>query len=172
MVMPEWSEYVLGENNSDIAIDTSEDNQAAALRLVSQAGRSLDLFSQDLESRIYDNMEFADAVRSLAVKTRDMHVRILIIDPDFIIKHGHRLIELARRLTSHMEIRKVHEDYCNNPEAYLVVDRRGLLHRKLASRYEAVVNFNNPMMATELHHQFTEMWERSKQYMDFKRLYI
>lgn len=170
--MSDWSEYILGENNTDIPIDTSEDNHAAALRLVSQGGRSLDIFSRDLEARIYDNMEFADAVRSLAIKTRDLHVRILVIDPDFIIKHGHRLVELARRLTSHMEIRKVHEDYCNNPEAYLVVDNRGLLHRKLASRYEAVVNFNNPMTATELHNQFSEIWDRSKQYMDFKRLYI
>jgi hypothetical protein len=170
--MLDWSEYNLGEHSSDIAIESSEDNQAAATRLVSQAGRSLDIFSRDLEPRIYDNMEFADAVRSLAVKTRDMHVRILVIDPDFIIKHGHRLIELARRLTSHMEIRKVHEDYCNNPEAFLVVDNRGLLHRKLASRYEAIVNFNNPMAATERHNQFSEMWDRSKQYMDFKRLYI
>lgn len=170
--MIDWSEYSLGEHGTDITIDTSEDNRCAALRLVSQGGRGLDIFSRDLEPRIYDNAEFADAVRSLAIKTRDMHVRILVIDPDYIIKHGHRLIELARRLTSHMEIRKVHEDYCNNPEAYLVVDRRGLLHRKLASRYEAVVNFNNPMKATELHDQFTEMWERSKQYMDFKRLHI
>lgn len=170
--MPDWSEYALGEHNSDIAIDTSEDNRAAVLQLVSQGGRNLDIFSRDLEPRIYDTPEFTDAVRTLAIKTRDMRVRILVIDPDFIIKHGHRLIELARRLTSHMEIRKVHEDYCNNPEAYLIVDNRGLLHRKNATRYEAVVNFNNPMRATELYHQFTEMWERSKQYMDFKRLYI
>lgn len=170
--MPDWSEYTLGENSGDIVIDTSEDNQAAAIRLVSQGRRNLDIFSRDLEARVYDNMEFADAVRSLAIKTRDLHVRILVIDPDFIIKHGHRLVELARRLTSHMEIRKVHEDYCNNSESYLVVDGRGLLHRKLASRYEAVVNFNSPMTATGLRHQFTEMWERSKQYMDFKRLYI
>lgn len=170
--MPDWSEYTLGENSGDIVIDSSDDNQASAIQLVSQAGRSLDIFSRDLEPRIYDNAEFADAVRTLAVKTRDLHVRILVIDPDFIIKHGHRLIELARRLTSHMEIRKVHEDYCNNPEAFIVVDKRGLIHRKLASRYEAVVNFNNPLAATELCNQFTEMWDRSKQYMDFKRLYI
>lgn len=170
--MPDWQEYELGVHGEDIVIDTSEDNQAAALRLVTQAGRSLDIFSRDLEARIYDNADFADAVRALAIRTRDLHVRILVIDPDFIIKHGHRLIELSRRLTSHMEIRKVHEDYCNNPEAYLVADKRGVLHRKLASRYDAVVNFNNPRQATDLYQQFTEMWDRSKQYMDFKRLYI
>jgi phenylalanyl-tRNA synthetase beta subunit len=170
--MPDWSSYKLGEHSNDIAIDTSEDNQAAAVHLVNQGDRSLDIFSRDLEPRIFDTPEFADATRGLAIKTRDLHIRILVIDPDYIIKHGHRLIELARRLTSHMEIRKVHEDYCNNPESYLIVDRRGLLHRKLATRYEAVVNFNNPMTATELHNQFTEIWDRSKQYMDFKRLYI
>ena len=170
--MPEWTDYKLGEHADDIPIDSSEDNQAAALHLVSQGGRSLDIFSHDLEPRIYDTPDFTDAVRALAIKTRDMQVRILVNDPDFIIKHGHRLIDLARRLTSHMEIRKLHEDYCNKPEAYLVVDKRGLLHRKLASRYEAVVNFNNPMTATELYHHFSEMWERSRQYMDFRQLNI
>lgn len=170
--MIDWSQYHLDEDNSDIVIDSSEDNLGAAQQLVREAGRSLDLLSYDLEPRVYDNADFVDAVRALAIKTRDMYVRILVNDPDYIIKHGHRLIELSRRLTSHMEIRKLHEDYCNITEAYLIVDRRGLLHRKLASRYEAVVNFNDPKKATELHNQFTEMWDRSKQYMDFKRLYI
>lgn len=170
--MPAWQEYELGVNSDDIILDSSEDNRAAALELVTQARRSLDIFSRDLEPRIYDNAEFADAVRALAIDTRDMHVRILVIDPDFVIKNGHRLIELSRRLTSHMEIRKVHEDYCNNPEAFLVVDRRGVLHRKLASRYEAIVNFNHPRQAADLTAQFKEIWERSKQLMDFKRLYI
>jgi hypothetical protein len=71
-----------------------------------------------------------------------------------------------------LEIRRVHEDYSANPESYLVVDSRGLIHRKLASRYEGIANFNNPSEATNLVHHFNEVWEQSYPELYFKRLYI
>ncbi|MEJ2440713.1 MAG: hypothetical protein P8Z72_13760 [Gammaproteobacteria bacterium] len=48
--MPEWSSYKLGEHSNDIAIDTSEDNQAAAVHLVNQGDRSLNNIVLDLDS--------------------------------------------------------------------------------------------------------------------------
>jgi hypothetical protein len=170
--MTDWTAYQLGESSDDIVIDSSEDNMLAANRLIEQAHIQIDIFTRDLEARIYNHSAVFDAIRSLVTSSPRAKVRILVIDPDFATKHGHRLIDLARHLTSYMEIRKVHEDYAANPEAFLIVDRRGLLHRKLASRYEAVVNFNDPQHAGTLTDKFDEIWERSKSHVDFKRLYI
>jgi hypothetical protein len=168
----DWSDYQLGVNSDDIVIETSEDNHQLAVRLVNQANHRLDVFTRDLDPRVFDTEEFIDAVRSLAVKDNKSRIRFLVIDPDKAIKLGHRLLELSRRLTSTMEIRRVHEDYNANPESYLIVDGRGLMHRKQATRYEAVVNFNNPSEATNLVHHFNEVWEHSHPELDFKRLYI
>ena len=125
--MTDWATFELGSHSDDIVIDTSEDNMSAACRLVEQAHAQIDIFSRDMDGRIFNHSSFTDAVRGMITSSPRAKVRILVIAPDFATKHGHRLIELARHLTSYMEIRKVHEDYASNPEAYLVVDRRGLL---------------------------------------------
>ena len=170
--MTDWSSFQLGEDSGDIVVDSSDDNILAANRLVEQAHSQIDIFSRDLDARVYNHSAFTDGIRQMITSSPRAKVRVLVIDPDFAIRHGHRLIDLSRQLTSYVEIRKVHEDYAANPEAYLTVDRRGLLHRKLASRYEAIVNFNDPHHATTLSDQFNEVWDRSKTYIDFKRLYI
>lgn len=167
-----WADYQLGEDSEDIVVESSEENHQLAVQLVTQANHRLDVFTRDLDPRIYDNAEFIDAVRALAVNDNKAKIRFLVIDPDKAIKLGHRLLDLSRRLTSTLEIRKVHEDYGANPECYLIADGRGLLHRKLASRYEAIANFNNPADAMNLIHHFNEVWEHSSPELDFKRLYI
>jgi hypothetical protein len=167
-----WAKFHLGETSEDIVVESSEDNHQLAVQLVTQANHRLDVFSRDLDPRIYNNADFIDAVRSLAVSDNKARIRFLVIDPDKAIKLGHRLLDLSRRLSSTVEIRKVHEDYGANPECYLIVDGRGLLHRKLASRYEAIANFNNPGDAANLVHHFNEVWEHSSPELDFKRLYI
>lgn len=167
-----WSEFQLGVESGDIVIESSDENHLAAVRLVEQAQHRLNVFTRDMEPRIFDNSDFIEAIRSLAVKDNKAHIRFLVIEPDRAVKLGHRLLELSRRLSSTMEMRKVHEDYSANPESYLIVDDRGLLHRKLASRYEGIVNFNNPSDVARLEHHFTEVWEHSSPQLDFKRLFI
>lgn len=170
--MTDWSQYKLGEDSEDILLDSMEDNHQAALSLVSQAEHTLEIFTRDLEPRIYNHLDFSDVVKELALKNRNVKIRVLVIDPDFAIKYGHSLITLSRRLTSYIEIRIVHEDYASIPEAYLIVDHRGVLHRKLASRYEGTVNFNLPMRATDHLRLFNEIWEKSRTWIDLKQLNI
>ena len=162
----------LGVDSDDIVVGTSEENHQLAVRLVNQASHRLDVFTRDFDPRVFDNADFVNAVKSLAIKDNKARIRFLVVEPDKAIKLGHRLLELSRRLTSTVEIRKVHEDYSANPECYLLVDTRGLLHRKLASRYEAIANFNNPSEAMNLVRHFNEVWEHSTPMLDFKRLYI
>ena len=168
----ELIEHRLGESGDDIQIDSSEQNHRLVLELVSQASKTIDIFTRDMASRIYDNSEFIGALRDLVVRNDKTRVRILVIDPDKSIKHGHRIIELARRLTSSIEIRHVHVDYRADSQSYLIADGRGLLHRKLATRYEAIVNFNNPLLGRELLNHFNEVWQHSQPVLDFKRLHI
>jgi len=167
-----WADYRLGENSDDIVIESSDDNRQLAIQLVNQASHRLDVFTRDLDPRVFDNSEFVDAVRSLAVNDNKARIRFLVIDPDKAIKLGHRLLDLARRLSSTIEIRKVHEDYAANQTCYLLVDERGLMHRKLASRFEAIVNFNNPADAIYFEHHFAEVWDHSSSELDFKSLHI
>ncbi len=167
-----WADYQLGEDSDDIILETSEENMLAAINLADQAQFTVDIFSRNLDQQIYDNRAFIDAVKRFILSSPRSQIRILVIDPNVAIKHGHQLIELSRRFTSYMEIRKVHEHYASSPEAFMTVDGRGFIHRKLASRFDAIASFNNPEHASTLTHQFDEVWQHSKAEAEYQRLHI
>ena len=170
--MLELAQYRLGESSEDIVLQSSQDNQQAALAMVQQAHLHIDIFSHDLEPRLYDNADFADAIKAFVLKGNHTRVRILVTEPDYVNKNGHRLLQLSRHLTSYMELRKTHEDYIKNPAAFLLADRRGMVYRTMASHYAGIANFNAPLNVAEHLQFFDEAWNHSRQYTEFRRLYI
>lgn len=162
----------LGEEGEDIELQSSEQNRVAATQMVSQARSTLHIFSHDIEPQIYDNDEFVSAVKELAIYSRFTTIQILFRDPTYAIKHGHRLVDLFRRLSSSIELREIHSDFHTLNEAFLVVDGRGVIHRQLASRYEGTANFNAPMRGRELIHTFTQVWEKSQPHPELRRLHL
>ena len=50
-------DYILGETTGDIQISTAEEYKTISLSLAQQAKKSIDIFTQDLESDIYNNKE-------------------------------------------------------------------------------------------------------------------
>src|SRR3569623_653391 len=152
--MQSIDDFNLDETSTPLSLETSEDNRAAALRLVQQARRSLDIYSRDLDKAIQGA------------------VRILVKDSSRAVKYGHRLIPLCQRLTSFIEIRRPPEEYRDYNEAFMVVDRLGYLHRKLADRYEGTAYFNAGHEARRLLIFFEEVWRASTSDPNLRRLYL
>ncbi|HKJ10589.1 MAG TPA: hypothetical protein VKA76_15990 [Gammaproteobacteria bacterium] len=169
---PDFSRRVLAESDQSLPLAGSADNREAALSLVTQARRTLDIFTQDLEPMVYDHQPVLDAVRQLALRSRHSRIRVLVKDSHRAVKDGHRLVELARHLSSFIEIRKAHEDARDAAEAFLIADGIGTLHRTLASRFEGTVNFRAPLHARRLAQWFTEVWERSAPDPELRRLHL
>ncbi|HEX7029497.1 MAG TPA: hypothetical protein VF254_02785 [Gammaproteobacteria bacterium] len=151
---------------------TAADNRAAALEIARLARRQLSIFSRDLEPQAFDTAEFLDAVKNLALSGSKASVRILLIDATRATKDGHRLVELARRLSSFVEIRKPHRDYLDMAEAFMIADERGLLYRALATRWEGVVDPDDPLQARERLKLFNDIWQRSHSDPETRQLRI
>jgi len=164
--------FELGKTDTRIALDTSDDNRIAALALAQQAQRTIRIFTRDLEALVYNTQEFIVAVTGLASLGQYSHVLILIQDSTYVVKNGHRLVELAYRLSSKIKLRKPCYEYRNYNEAFLVADKDGLIHRRLADRYEGTASFHNPMEARKLAKFFDEVWEKSEPDPELRRLYL
>lgn len=162
----------LGKDAEPIQITSCADNRIAAVALVRQGKRYLHIFSRDLDHAVYDSIAFVNVVRTLATYSRYSQIRILVQNSERIIKSGHRLVQLAHRLSSFIQVRKPGPDYQSINEAFLVVDKLGMLHRKMNDRYEGVVNFHAPLEAAALVRLFDEVWERSEPDPEMRRLYI
>jgi hypothetical protein len=162
----------LDEDPQALRLASRADNQRVAAALVAEARRSLEVFSRDLEAEIYDQPDFLEGVRALALRSPKVCIRILLQDPARVVRDGHRLVELARRLSSFIEIRRPSHDYRDYNEAFLIADGSGLLHRRLADRYEGEASFKHPLRARELRNFFDEVWQRAAPHPELQRLHL
>lgn len=166
--------YKLGETNAEIEIESIEENKNAALSLVKQALKSIDIFTQDLDAEMFNNKQFEQSIFALAKKHPSTQIRILVQHSTKAVQNGHCLIRLAQNLTSSVFIHKPSREYKNEKCAFMVVDRLGLMYRSNASNrnYKANVNFMSPHRAGKLVDFFNEVWEQSTPDTQTRRIYM
>jgi len=146
----------MGENDSEqaapggaqadprIALESSEQIRELALAMVRSARRSIAISGRQLGPRLYDNSEFAEAVKRLALSSRHARVRLLALEARELVSRGHRLIDLAQQLSSFISIRVPSQQHAGFNEAMLVVDER------LYPRVEALLGIAPDETAGEL----------------------
>lgn len=169
---PDFSSSVLGETAGTHRVDGAEDNRAATLAMIRQCTRLLDIASRQLDPIIYDNAEVLEAVKALALRSRYTEIRIVVLDPGPVLARGHRLIELARALSSFMQIRVPGEDHRDFNEALLIADRTGYIHRQMADRFAGSVDFHDPRTAADLLRRFDALWDTGEPDPNFRRLHL
>ena len=149
-----------------------EEARALAIQMVSQAGRSLDLLTTDLEPVLYDQQGFLEAFKQLALKSKVARIRILLQDNSLVRNQGHRLIELVQRLPSTVELRKPNRVSREFQENFLLVDDCGYLHRRLIGRYQLSACCNDRLQVSQFESLFTEIWENGEADRELARLYL
>ena len=148
------------------------DNREAAVAVAQVAKRELVLFSHDLEPLLYDKEDFLKAVQMVATRSRMSRIRIVCKDPGASIRAGHRLIALAQRFSSYMEVRRASKDHEQMAETFLVADEEAVLFRPLASRYEGYADVHAPFEARQFLKTFSDIWEKAEPDPEFRRLGI
>ncbi|NOX75316.1 MAG: GNAT family N-acetyltransferase [Gammaproteobacteria bacterium] len=165
-------EQILGETRGIIRLTSRDDNRETAVRMVEQGDRTLRLFTPNLDPRLFDTEPFIEAVKKLALDNPRSKVYVLILDPSIAVSRGHRIVELARRMSSHVFIHRADEEDKDRIDSFMVVDDMGLIHRAHNDRFEGVAEFNNPSEARRLVKEFTDVWERSRPEPELRRLHI
>ncbi len=166
------SGYILGESEGNIELGSAGDGHDVALALFEQARREVLIASYDLESAILDHEDVVDALSRLARGHRLSEVRILLQSPDRALRHGHRLVTLAQRLSSHIKIHRPGEEHKGLAEAFIVVDGIGYIKRQQADRFEGIASFKAPIEARDLRAAFNTMWERSEPEIQLRRMQL
>src|SRR5579872_2284482 len=133
------------------------DNREAADTVAAVARRELVLFSRDLEPLLYDRQEFITVVQTLATRSRLSRIRVTCIDPGPSVRAGHRLIALAQRFSSYVEVRRASRDHAERTDTFLVADDEALLYRPLVTRYEGYTDMHAPLEAREKLRAFEEI---------------
>ena len=168
----DFAHFLLKEDARTVDIDSSEACRLAALSMARQAVRSIEIVSRRLDPEMYDNTDFCDALSQLVVGSRRARTRALLHHIDPVLRRGHRLVTLAHRLSSFIEIRVPAPEFHEHNSAFLIADGAGVIHRHLSDRFKASVDFNNPQLARELGRQFEDMWQTAVPDINLRRSHL
>jgi len=134
---------------------------AGLLACLQRPRRTLLLLSPLLDPVLFDRPDVVEAVSAFAREARHARVQILIRDSSQIVARGHRLVELARRLDSRVELRKLPDDAGTRELSFMTWDELGCWLLPDYRDYQALRNFHDPVQAKRLAEQFARLWARS-----------
>lgn len=153
--------FILGQNREIQHFSNQQGARAHALALLQQAQRSLCLYSADLEPWLYHHSSMQAACTNFLLANPRNQLRILLRDSSLAVKQGHRLLTLARRLSSNCQIRKLHPDYPSEELNFLLVDDCALLLRPEPSQYAGYACYQDPASVRLRRAQFEQAWNTS-----------
>lgn len=163
---------MLGKDDQSWLIEQEQSVPALMDSLAGQAVHRLWLYDRLLDHDLYDRQRFRDILSLLARRHRISEVRLLIHDDKPLVKRRHQLVELMRRLPSHISLRLVNPDYPLEERPFMLADREGILVRHRFDRPEGFANFADSGRVKLLAEQFQRMWDSARPSLELRELPI
>jgi hypothetical protein len=142
-------------------LSSVDEVRIAATAVAASARRVLTLFSYNLEPEIYEFPAFIDAVKRFVLGPRYAKVRVLVVNPGRVVYNRHEFIQMARKLTSCIEIRNAVPEFREFPASYLVADDQATLYRLQHTRWEGICEPRDAEVARTVLQRFDEAWTPS-----------
>ena len=170
--MTNFNDYKIGVNNKLLQLESFEENRQLATVMVQQARYTLDIISRLLDPLVFNSPEFIEAVRQMVTGNRQPKIRIIVFDPEAIVRNGHRLVDLAGSLSSFIEMRKASREFHSYNECLLLADNTAYMHRLNGERFEATANFNDRRQVKFFIDDFENMWSSAIPDPNLRRISI
>lgn len=167
-----FEDYKLGHTDDAVQIGSRKQNRLAITKMVQQCKKTIEIVSRELDPPFFDTEEFVEACKKMVLANRNAKIRIIVFEPQAIVRRGHRLVNLAGTLSSFFEFRKPGHEHTDFNEALFITDNTGYVHRPNTERFEGVVNFNDKRQSKYLLHKFDEIWERSTPDSNMRHMHI
>lgn len=150
----------IGTDDTLQSLTISEASHGLA-RLIQASRRTLWLRIPSLDALTSDNA-VCEAIKSLAISSERVDIRILFDDQENAIREGHRLIHLARRLPSRISLRQTQHDDRDVQACHAIGDGTGLFEAKGWPRPARIHLCGHRLPhAPRLARAFRERWERA-----------
>ena len=135
----------------------------ARLQLLTDARHQLAVYLPMLGNDSYASAEELAEMRRIAISGRWARIRVLLHDPAAALRNDHRLVALAQRLPSAIQIRMpVDEADLAYVSAYMLNDVGGYLFLPEADRPEGRAARHDRASQAPLQQHFDEVWERAE----------
>ena len=161
--------FVIGDDDTLLHPEFGEAGAALA-SLISACRRSLWLRVPELDALTADSA-VCDALKRLALSSAKTDIRIQYDSQDKAVRNGHRLVHLARRLPSRIQMRQSQDDDRDNQLCFAIGDGTGLFEAPGWPRPGRIDLCGHRLpRAPRLARQFQEHWERAASSIELREL--
>jgi len=129
---------------------------------IAEARRELIIYSHLLDAAYFDNDQIASAVSAFARRAPATRVRILIHSSQLMVSRGHRILELARRVSSKVSIRLIDPDFDMPDSCFVSWDQTGFWRLPDHREPEGSVHADDPVPARRLFQEFELLWQHGR----------
>ena len=152
---------------------TLADAQRCIDRVADDARHRLSIYTRGLDRDLLDRAALIAAIKRIALSGRGAEVRVIVQSPGESSHEGHRLLQLAAKLPTFVQLRTptIEEDK-QYPSAFVVNDVGGFFFRVLGSRFEGDGDRHAPGRNRELQNTFDQVWERSQEDPELRKMTI
>ena len=151
--------YKLGEDKQLILLRNESAFKNVILEMAGQARRSIRIYSPQLSHDLFDHEALMTICSALGRRNRFMKIEMLVFDPHRMIKKGHALLTIARKLPSSIRIKIVAPEMRKQCHEYVLVDGLGVIYRAEHDNYAGTACFQSVADCHRLGRQFTASWE-------------
>lgn len=150
--------------------DGESESLEGLLDLLKHPSRKVRIYSQELDHVLFDRAEVIDALSAFVRHGPPARLLILIHSASSIVSRGHQLLELARRLDSKIEIRKVPGELATDRASFVLADERGYFLLPDHREYQSMANAFDPVQSERLAERFDYLWDRGESDPDLRVL--
>ncbi len=136
------------------------DCRAAVVELLKSARRKVLILSPDLDRTLFAYEPCLVAISEFVRRSRHATARVLVEDTKSIAEIAHPLLELARRMPSKIEMRRLSDDSVPR-RSFIVADDAAIWVQTELQTYIGWLNLNDRVEARRLSEAFTSFHESS-----------
>ena len=135
--------------------------RAAVNEVAATAQRLISIYTLDLEPDLYDQSAFLEIIKHFVLTRSFAKVRVLLAEPNRVMRDSNRFVAMGRRLSSCIDIRYAAAQAPQRASAYLIADDRAIVYRMRADTWDGVADINNPVAAKVYLQEFDQVWNAS-----------
>lgn len=143
-------------------LTTRDDLRAAAINLLAGARHEVLICAPMLDAAFFNRADLTQAMGQFIARRAGNRVRIVVEDTEHMLQANVRLVELTRRFSDLILIRRLGEQHHGLAEMFIVGDKANSLHQRDVTGVDATCDFHAPSLADPLARRFETYWDASE----------
>lgn len=143
-------------------LSTRDSVRCAAVDLLLGARHEVLICAPMLDAAYFNRADLAQALGQFIARRAGNRIRIVVEDGEHMLQADVRLVELARRFSDLILIRRLGEQHHGLAELFIVVDGKSALHQSDITTVDATCDFHTPRLAEPLARRFETLWAASE----------